>query len=51
MKTDWKSMFLYSTYLDQMWHGPTEPEDSVVSENMECKYILWIRMGGNLERI
>lgn len=51
MKTNGKSMFLYSAYLEQMWRGPTEPEDLVDSENMKCKNILWIRMDRNLEGI
>lgn len=34
-----------------MWHGPTEPEDLVDSENMKYKNILWIRMDRNLEGI
>lgn len=46
-----EKVFLYNAYLEQMWHGLTEPEGLVDLENMKCKNILWIRMDRNLKGI
>lgn len=46
-----EKMWFYIVLIWNMWHDPTELEDFVDSENMECKNILWIRIDRNLEGI